>query len=654
MSQTLPPLVVAGDDSLDGVFVRLRQSGANGRPVDLVIPADSALLLTAAEFRSLRDVIDGDRLAVTLRTDDPLRTQLARLLGIPVEPAPPMAAPPSPPPAHPAKRAATQRPPKDAARATAARSDGARPVKKAGPGPANRFAGRAEPPAAAAAGASPELAAPFVKAGPATADNAAKEPPAEPQEADAKWAPPRSTDDPDALWPAPPSADVIAARRRAGRGRLWSRRPLPLFRPAKPVAAEAAAESDVAVEPDTAAPANGEATTEDETAPLVVRPADERRRRRARTLLIAAGALAAIVAIVYLLLPGATVAVALKRQPLAGDVVYDITTTGQPLDGGAAVAVPAAMQTTDVTWEGQIPVTGLRVEPTDRASASILFANPNDAAARIDAGTRFTTETGVAFELVEAVTAPPRDPATGKAGQAQGAVRAVDPGSGGNVGVGEIGGRLPNGVYFSNRQQAASGGAEKRIPIVAKADFDTLRKQAAAALPQAATAAFAKALPAGQTIVPETIAAGPAAETFSAKEGDATGTLAVKVVWHASALAYDQAAATNTIAEAAASQLGPLAPAGYAVDAASVKPGTAAVAEQTAQGVRLRTPVTVQAVALMTQPERRALAERLAGADPAAVDAVLRQTPQIDHFSVSYHPIWLPDRMPTNVGGFRS
>ncbi|HEU0114313.1 MAG TPA: hypothetical protein VFQ80_06545 [Thermomicrobiales bacterium] len=644
MSQTLPPLVVAEDDALAGVLDRVRQAGANGRKVDLVVPIDSALLLTAAEFRALRDALDRDRLAVTLRTDDPLRTQLARLLGIPVEAAPRSRA---------AKAAADRRaakpvaaPPARSPHPPPSASDKSAPARPAMAGPprANRFAGPAEPPTAAPSVA-PEPAPP-ADAPQAAADEAPDD--------EAAAASGQATDDPDALWPEPPSPEAIAARRRAARGRRWGGRLLPVAPPApqpdvdaEPATA-AATEPEAMVAPDSAA-ANGEAA-DDAAAPLVVLPADERRRRRVRTLLIAAGALAAIVALVYLLLPGATVAVTLKHRPLAGDVVYDVTTTGQPLDGGASIAVPAETQTTAVTWEGQIPVTGVRVEPTDRASAPILFANPNDAATRIDAGTRFATETGVVFALVDAVDAPPRDPASGKAGQAQGTARAVDAGSGGNVGVGEIGGRLPNGVYFSNREQAASGGAEKRIPIVAKADFDTLRKQAAAALPQAAAAAFAKALPAGQAIVPATIAAGAGAETFSAAEGDATGTLSLKVVWQASALAYDQTAATKKIAEAAASQLGPLAPAGYAVDPDSVQPGKTTVAAQTAQGVRLREPVTVEAVAVLSQPQRRALAERLAGAEPAAVDAILRQTPQIDHFTVSYHPLWLPDRMPSNVG----
>ncbi|HET7093014.1 MAG TPA: hypothetical protein VFI22_06045, partial [Thermomicrobiales bacterium] len=166
MSQTMPPLVVASDDALAGVLERLRQAGANGRKVDLVIPADSALLLTAAEFRALRDALDRDRLAVTLRTDDPLRMQLARLLGIPVEPPPPPRQAKSAAAGRMAKSAAARRAPagapgivtaaENAPRAGTA-SDDRRPAPPpsttptAGPIRANRFAGRADPPAEAAA-----------------------------------------------------------------------------------------------------------------------------------------------------------------------------------------------------------------------------------------------------------------------------------------------------------------------------------------------------------------------------------------------------------------------------------------------------------------------------------------------------------------------
>src|SRR5687767_5842075 len=83
MTEPNPTVVVTSDETLPDIVARLREAANGGHTVDLVIPIDSALLLTAREFRTLKDAIDEDRVAVRMRTADPLRLQLAGRLGIP-------------------------------------------------------------------------------------------------------------------------------------------------------------------------------------------------------------------------------------------------------------------------------------------------------------------------------------------------------------------------------------------------------------------------------------------------------------------------------------------------------------------------------------------------------------------------------------------
>ncbi|HLL51203.1 MAG TPA: hypothetical protein VK356_11095, partial [Thermomicrobiales bacterium] len=104
MTDRNPTVVVTSDETLSGIVERLCEAANGGHTVDLVVPIDSALLLTAREFRVLKDAIDNHRIALILRTSDPLRLQLAERLGIPgralprprvaVEPAPIVPAPP--------------------------------------------------------------------------------------------------------------------------------------------------------------------------------------------------------------------------------------------------------------------------------------------------------------------------------------------------------------------------------------------------------------------------------------------------------------------------------------------------------------------------------------------------------------------------------
>src|ERR687891_1878842 len=88
MTERNPTVVVSADQTLSDIVAQLREAAHGGRTVDLVIPIDSALLLTAREFRTLKDAIDEDRLAVRMRTSDPLRLQLAGRLGIPARTLP--------------------------------------------------------------------------------------------------------------------------------------------------------------------------------------------------------------------------------------------------------------------------------------------------------------------------------------------------------------------------------------------------------------------------------------------------------------------------------------------------------------------------------------------------------------------------------------
>ena len=623
-------VVVSADDAPDDLPRHLREAGAAGRPVELLVPADSSLLLTASEFRALREAIDRERLAVTLVTPDPLRLQLAKLLGVPaVARAVANAAPPS------------ERP----VEGTAARENG--PV---GPAASSAPAQRAPTPSVTgpvSAQAGTPLPGPVPSRPPSTPGPAPETrigaggpsgptpvvvPPALAIEANP------TGDEPGAHWPDGPQPP--APKRRFGRKR-GGPTPAPVGDPETRADDEAADRAAVAADP---------VADADEAEPVLVLPAGERRRRQHRGWLVVAGVIAGLIGLGVVLLPGATVALKMASAPASADIVYDVTSNGEPISAGSDLAVAAVSASAAVSWEGTVPTTGTQTVPDGTASGPVSFSNPTDATQTVAAGTELTTDGGTVFTLAEAVTVPGRDPATGRPGLADGKLVAAKPGGGGNVGTGEIGGKLPSGVYYSNRQQPTAGGTDKTVHVVAAADLDALRKQAGAAFPDAAAQGFAAKLASGQRILPSSLRAGTPAESFSAGEGDPADHVTLKVEWQTTGLAVDDDAISQKLRDAAVAKLGTGGPAGFAVDPASVKLGSPTPVSESGTGVRFRVPATGTTVAQLTQPQRRALAEQLAGADPASVDAILRQHPEIARWDVRYWPPFLPDRMPKNVG----
>jgi hypothetical protein len=532
-----PTVVVTSEETLPGAVERLRREGTGGRVVDLVVPIDSSLLLTASEFRALKEAIDRDRLHVVLRSADPLRLQLAERLGIQAQSLP-----------------------------------------------------RPKPVAVAAA---PPRIVPRPPAPPPVS--------VEPDAFESGLAAP--TRDPDSLWPGvngqeqQPDADVLEKGPAAE-----SRPPEPANPPRRwvPVAA------------------------------LLV--------------LLVLGALAAM----RFLVPRAVIAIVPRTEPVSASLVFDVTADGQPLDGEAAFALPLQSRTLEVTWTGSMPVSGVRVEPVDPATAPVELRNPSPEPVTVAAGTTVTTEEGVEFAFVEDVAVPAADAVSNEPGAATGTVRAVAPGSAGNVATGAIGGRLPNGVYFSNRMAPATGGTDREFPVVAESDLKALAAQAREAAPELAAQALAVE-DTGQAVVPSLVTITGQHDTFDHGAGDEVESVALDATLTLDVAAYDGDAAAEAYAAQLLPRLGAAAPDGFAVDPRRVAYDAPAEVVAGEEGVRLEIAARAEAVAVLDESEREALAAALIGKTPEEAAAILASVPEIAEFDVDYQPGWLPRQMPGNT-----
>ena len=548
MTDRNPSLVVTSDDTLPGVVERLRDAANGGRTVDLVVPIDSALLLTAREFRTLKEVIDADRVAVLLRTSDPLRLQLAERLGIP-------------------------------ARA---------------------------------------LPRPRVSAVPALAPSpVAISPSPSPVDSDALAA--RDQD-----WPG---ATAVAA---------------PVFRPA-PESHWPGQSGLAGAASDDESPGELEADVAPEQA-----PGNPPRRWLPVAAALAALVVAAVLAIRFVA-PQAVVTIIPRSELVTGSIVFDVTTDGQPIDDDAAFALTPQQRQIEVVWEGTAPVTGVRVEPDGTASSAIELRNASAEPLVVDAGTTVSTETSVEFTVTEAVTVPAADPGTGEPGAATGNVQAAQAGSGGNVGAGELGGRLANGVYYSNRMAPAAGGSDQEFPVVAPGDLDSLIAAATDATPALAAAAIA-AEGSGETILPSAVTVSGRRDEFDHQSGEDAAELALQSTMTVDVMTYDGNAATQEYEQALAAHLNDEAAEGFAVTAADIDFEEPRVIEESDRGVRLEVQAQAGATAILDAAEREALAAALAGASAEDAAALLARSPEIAEYTVDYHPAWLPEQMPNNAG----
>lgn len=594
-------------DSLRDVLTRLPTGGL----ARLHIPPNSPLFVTAAEFGALKDAADRAGVDVVVHTADPLRLQLGRMLGLAtVASAPsPRSTPPAPPPRHerpgpaaaPAAPAPTSSPPPPPPPPNGDRPGGASVGAPTVPD-------GAVAPVVARDAVPPPTMTRLVRqvldrqAEPApTSDAPVPETPRDPPPAENL---PRAgfDDEPDPLGPVPGRTWAsIVAERRAKRGAEDNALPARRAWPVRPSRLAAVGAAMLAV-------------------------------------ILAAGAAVA-------LLPQATVTITLARKPVDAELVYAIAPPGTTVDGadlvveGASVSLPVAVAAT-------VPTTGVRREPDAAASGRVRLSNPNPEPVRIAAGTTLAGVDGVEFAFVGDVEVPAGAPAEGRFGAAEADVRAVEPGGAGNLETGALGGRLPSGVYFSNRDGPMSGGSDREIPVVAAADLAALRGQLEAALPKQAEEAFTAELPDGTTVAASSLTFGDIDPTYDRQEGEEAEEVRAEATVTVTALTYQPQAAEAQVRSALRDRL--TIPAGHEIDEASLALGEPRPIDPAGVdgAVRYRVAATAIARAAFTDEQRRDLADDLVGKGAADAEATIRQIPGVEAVEASYRPSWFPDRMP--------
>ncbi len=389
-----------------------------------------------------------------------------------------------------------------------------------------------------------------------------------------------------------------------------------------------------------------EDTTESIQAPGRLSRATARvRATSTRQRLIAAGTLIAVLAIAYLaaslFLTRATVVLTLKRQPISQDLTIAVAAPGSAPPTGAQVTIAATPVNFNLSTTQTINATGSKTIGDAPAQGTVLLSNPTGKPVTIEAGTELEDKiTGTKYAVsttVEVVAGPDDTPGYGEA-----RVTCLEPGTAGNRDVGLLSGQLPNGIYYANRESPITGGTDKQVPVVTQADLDTLQTRATDAL---RTQAAQQTPSPDQIVLAPTIQLAQPTFTFDHQIDQETPTLTVQATTQATALTYNPTELRTRVAETLVSQ----APAGYEIDQATLQLSDPAPAGGNQQSALLTVHADGSAIATLTAESRDDIADNLAGEDESAARTYLATRPEIETFTITYSPGWLPNRIPSSA-----
>ena len=369
--------------------------------------------------------------------------------------------------------------------------------------------------------------------------------------------------------------------------------------------------------------------------------------------LAAVALLAALgVGLYWLFFSSMTVDLHLKRVKVASTLAYKVTEPGAATDSVTSGGIVIAGQPVEFSLSRAltVPATGQTVIPDNPATGELTLRNPTEAEISIEKGTQFEGFSGVTYTFQDAVTVPATT--DGQPGETTAKISSPDGGEAGNAPVGMLTGKLPNGVYYSNRLSEVSGGTQKMVTTVSQSDLEQLKAELDKEMLALATTTQ---LDNGYLLVPSTVkpltGAGQTTPegglyAFSQKLGDEADDVTLTANVTFSGTAYDPAPLTS----AAIPQLQAEVTAGQTFDPESVMVNTPAETSNANGVISLLATVSGEAIPVLDDATTKALADQLAGSSKSENEQTLQGLDYADEFTVTYTPSWLPSRVPSSSG----
>ncbi|MFP4016963.1 MAG: baseplate J/gp47 family protein, partial [Halanaerobiales bacterium] len=192
---------------------------------------------------------------------------------------------------------------------------------------------------------------------------------------------------------------------------------------------------------------------------------------------------------------------------------------------------------TEVEISGQeaVQCSGVKLIGNTRADGVIKFINERQEDVPIPAGTLVRTENDIRFRTVENIVVPKLQvdylmdvPVGMKAGQAEVGIKAVNPGSSGNVGIGRIKSMVTpiDNIYVVN-PDPSMGGTDKRVSLVGDEDHQRARELLEEKLRSKLITRIYQELGGNYRIVEDEISYSDPVYEFSHKVGEETDRLTV-------------------------------------------------------------------------------------------------------------------------------